>query len=258
LTVLAGPFILPTALVLAAAWRWLSKRSKLVPLVAAGALFAPWLVINYGASSGNFDGRIPFEGRVPAAELYGGGLRYGIETVSRRIGNPAVLPAAVVFALRYRVGPREFDRVAVGGFFGHSYRPIKMIGCDTIRFADATLDVVLVNGLTRTKDGMVLRKGMRERILFPLAWPFVSHIELNASPVRPGAAVTLSMRNAGFLSARTVGEAAFNHPGQTVKIPVPSQAFDSGINEMTFEAGEDLVLRSLRFFDEQPHDTSVH
>lgn len=257
LTVLAAPFTLTLAWAIGSLWRLMTQTPARALSFAMVGWMLPWCVLNLGASTGNTDGRVPFDRGVSAPELYGNGLRYALEPVQQALGNPLTLPASLVYALRYGAPPSSFDRVATGGFFNHSYRPVTLAGADTVSFADPSLDVVLAEGLTRTPTGAVLRRGARGRMLVPLAWPFVTDAALTALPMRAGNGFSVRVRTGSFFRRRDGAVFAFGAGGGVVERPMPRGALDSGINELIFEASEDCELRGWRFIDRSAHDTSL-
>lgn len=257
LTVLAAPFVLTLARAFGTLWRSATRNPARALTVATLGWVLPWCVINVGDSRGNVDGRVAFDRGVSAPELYGNGLRYALEPIQDVLGNPLTLPATLVYAARYGAPPSTFDRVATGGFFNHSYRPVFLAGADTVGFADASLDVVLAEGLTRTPTGAVLRRGARGRLLVPLAWPFVTDATLTAVPLRPGTPVSIAVRTGSFWRRRDAAVFAFGPQGGAVERPLQKGALDSGINEVIFETSADVELRALRFIDRGVHDTSL-
>lgn len=251
LTSLAAPFVATGGVFLGAAWRWLQRGRHRLWLFAATGWLLPWLVINHGASNGNLDGRIPFDRGVPLAELYGGGARLGLDDIYDSLGNPAVLPASAIFKLRYGGRLRDFDVVAGGGTFVHSYRPIALQGPDTIELANPGIDPLLREGMTRVADGVALRAGAQGRMLVELSWPHVTHLAISArGPAR------LTLATGSFFRRRLVGTLELRGDAP-VEIALPPGALDSGINELVVHADRSVTLASIRFIDRAKHDTSI-
>ncbi len=256
LTTLAMPFVATTAVVLAALWRWLAARPWRIKVFAATGWLLPWALLNLGGSAGNVSGRLPFARAVAGPELLGTSLRIVLDDLYTAVGNPAVLPATLMFAARYGIHPRRFDQVAAGGMFEHNYRPVTRTGPDVIRFADAQSAPLLLEGWTRAPDGMRLTAGRRARMLVELGWAYVTHVELAA---RPGVAVParLTVTTRSFFGRHRSAAVVIPAGGGTVELTAPPGAFDSGINEVLLESDGDLVLTHWRWIDRSFHDTSV-
>lgn len=256
LVTLAAPWIATGGLFLARVWNWLSRsRARLAWFAATGWLL-PWVVINFGASTGNVDDRIGYSRAVPMPELYGTGLRIGLEGVYESVGNPFVLPASLPFALRYGVHPRAFDLHTNGGMFGHSYRPVALRGPDTVPFNNPAVDGMLVEGMRRTPEGAIVRGGTRGRWLNELEWPYVTHVEISARPLG-SAPVRLHVLAGSFLRRREVGSVTIPPGGGVVTLATPPGAFDSGPNEIVLEPSGDVLMRYWRWIDRAPHDSSI-
>ncbi len=260
LTALAAALVLPTGVFLRALFDWITRTRARTAAALVLLGMGPWWVINAGASRANIGGQIPFDGPVPMPRLYGDGLRHGLEAVYERLGNPFVLPAVVVFRLRYGLGPASFDRLATGGYFEHDYRPVRLKGCDTVQFADASHDAVLVEGLRRDAQGVVLEGGRPGRFLLPLAWFSVTHLAVEGESLGAGAGageVPVTVRVGSFFRRRMAGTVRLGASAGVHEMAVDPRAFSSGINEVIVEAPGRVRLRTLRFIDRRVHDTRL-
>ena len=98
---------------------------------------------------------------------------------------------------------------------------------------------------------------MPARALVELAFPYVTHVELALFHEGPGEA-RVRVFSRGILRGTQVFDERVR-PGspRAVRVAVPAGGFDSGVNELTFEADRPVRVTSLRFEDRSHHDTSV-
>lgn len=256
LTTMAAPFVATVALSLSAVWHWLQQKPGRTAVFAATGWVLPWAVINVGASNANVDGRIPYDREVPAPQLYGDGLRYGLQSIHDVMGNPLVFPAAVTFWARYGMHPKRYDDFSGGGMFHHNYRPVFQDGPDLIDFSQPASAKLLADGQTRSGEGLLVQAGKPGRFLAEVDWPWITHIVIAATPVGTQPA-QLTIRNRSFFFGHDVATVTLQPRGAEQEIAVPAGAFDSGINEVLLEASADLRIHHWRWVDKSVHDTSL-
>ena len=256
LTTMSAPFVATAGVMLAAVWQWLQQKPGRTALFAATGWVVPWAVINVGASNANVDGQIPYDREVPAPQLYGDGLRHGLQAIHERVGNPLVLPAAVTFWARYGMQPKRYDDFSGGGMFHHNYRPVFQDGPDLIDFTHQDAAKLLADGQVRDNQGLLVRGGRQGRFLSEVDWPWITHIVLDAVPAGD-APVTLTIRNRSFFFTHDVATVTLQPGGHEQEIAVPAGAFDSGINEVLLDTPADVRVRHWRWVDKSVHDTSL-
>jgi len=256
LTVLAPVYVATTALLLQWLWRHLSAAPWRVAVFAAVGWLAPWALVNIGGSDAVGDGRLAYEGPVYMPALYGQSATAALTDIYNRVGNPLVFPATMTFRARYGLPPTRFDLLAGGGMFAHNYRPVYSFGNDVIRFYDPFVASLLADGLTPSPEGATTRGG-GGRFLIELAWPYVTHVQLDAAPVgdRP---VVLTVACRSFFGFEKRFRVPITRAQRTTEVAVPAGMFDAGINEVILRAeGGEVTLREWLWIDRMEHDTSV-
>jgi hypothetical protein len=249
-TSLVGALLVAAAAFLDAFIRWAARRRAAANVVMLLA-FGPWIWITwYGAASG-----VPNDRPVPAPQLYGSGMTYGVAQMYDQIGNPWTLPAGAVFYARYRAPPKVFDALASDGIFQKHYRTLALTQTDTLSFARPP-STYWADGLGPVEGQQIgLGEHGHGRFLTTLYWPWVTSIRLKAHPLSSSAA-TLTLRTASFFRKFELGALRFSE-SQTLELKVPRGAFDSGINEVLLDTDAAIALESLQFVDDGAHDTSV-
>ncbi|WP_394842165.1 glycosyltransferase family 39 protein [Pendulispora brunnea] len=250
-TSLVGPFVLSTAACMAPCLRWLERRdwTRSAGVLVTVAML-PWALVTWSVPTSG----VPNDRAVPAPELYGTAARGTMNTIYESIGNPWTLPATIPFALRYRFAPKVFDIVATDGIFQKQYRTMEPMGTDTLSFASPPSGYFGV-GYEKADQGALIRPGRRMRSLFALYWPWVTHIHLSlATDGRRPANVTL--RTGSFFRRYNIGSVRVDNTTE-VDLPVPKNAFDSGINELLVETDAPVTLKAIRFIDQGTHDTRI-
>lgn len=245
-TSLVPALLPPAAAFLEALIRW-TKRHRYAAGTAVALLCAPWIYIGwYAAASG-----VPNNNPVPAPQLYGSGVNFGISQIYNQIGNPFTFPASAVFFARYRAHPRVLDALASDGMFQHHYRTTALMGSDVLSFASPPA-VFWSEHLVPDSSGAKLEGA--GRFLVTLYWPWVTSVKLTAKAVH--GPVTLRIRAASFFSRTTLAVVTFRGR-ESIEFDVPPGAFDSGINEVLLSSDGPLVLENWQWVDAGKHDTST-
>src|SRR5262249_5395309 len=139
-------FVLWTAIALRVCSTFL--RRCLISATVAAPVFmtvGQTLAVSKGELDPNF---------APQADQYGGSLRGGFKLLDDWVGDIAVLPGGLSYAMRFGLPVRTWRQATVGGFYQRDYRDMKFTKQD-ISFLNLD-DVGLTNGFFRTSDGLVL------------------------------------------------------------------------------------------------------
>lgn len=241
LTSFAGLFVVWSAMTLDRIFGFLLADPKRLQRFALGATLVPALVVAW-----NMDD--PTESK-ETARIYGGTFTRIFAKVDAAIGNPFTFPAPLVFALRYRVSPSAFGAVADYGFFGHDVDRGHLTAPDRLELVQETPEAVYSAAWTRTAHGRLLAPGREARIVYALAWPFVTSLEVKL--VRPPgrAGCRLRVENHLFVRGRSLGSRALAADATTAVFDAPEGAFDSGIDETRFLSNCPLEIQSIRWVD---------
>lgn len=241
LTSFCGMFLVWTSLTAKVVGDWASANvDRLKRFAAIGWVGLP-LLLSWQLTNGD----APYD----APSIYGRGFRMLLDDVYAQIGNPATFPAPLVFRARYRTAARDFDRVAQYGLFYHDFEQGRLLGRDSIEFAHPAEDVLLLEGLEPVPAGQRIRPRHPGRMIYPLAWPFVSAVTVDIAGLPPRDGCRITVENALFFQHRRVRSRALACNVDTVRIRVPPGMFDSGINETRISSNCPLELSRFRFED---------
>lgn len=220
----------PVAITLARALRWFRARPSRATAALGLAVLVPVAFTIVGAAYGL--GRdVSTEAGAPQADLYGAGARVSWGVLDDRIGDLSILPAEMVFHLRYGLRMNAF-RDATEPLYERNYRTMEWGGheIDLTRGQHGNL----TTGFTSADDGRHM-DGHRATLVFAAQWPFATQflVKTLATPeahVRVGRGTPFGVRWYGDVLARST-EA-------TAVLPIPEGGFDSGIVELVFERAD--------------------
>ncbi len=244
LTSLVGLVAPAFAFIVARARRWLRARPSRSALALALAIAVPFAFNALGTVAGVGSFAIdPSHGR-SQAELYGGGSRAAWGLVDR-VCDLAILPAEVVFRLRYGLPMTSFRDAT---------EPVYRVDYRTMTFEGTELDLThgrhaaQVTGFTSGEDGMTLVE-RRGTLVFTAEWPYATEVVVMARAARD-AALRLGIGRA--TGTDWVGTISLSTAAQRTALSLPAGTFDSGLDEIVFESSDPdarVVVSSLRFAD---------
>jgi len=241
-----GLFLVWAALALERIFAWARANSARLARVAVAGWLMPPLLVSWMMTKG--------DGPYDAPSMYATAVRDLLEPVYARIGNPAVFPAPLVFAARYRTEPREFDRLAVYGMFQHDFERGRLVRDDAVDFARPLREALLREGFVPTDRAQRLVPNRYARFLVTLAWPFVTRVDVALAEPPGRDDCYLEVDNALFWSRRTIGRATIPHDMMGATFATPIGTFDSGINEVRLRSNCALEVQRFRFVDESGQD----
>ncbi|WP_394826088.1 hypothetical protein [Pendulispora albinea] len=227
-------------------WRWTGRAAALVVVLA--------LVNNIIAST-----TIRGDRQLTQRELYGAisPLRPLWSLLDAFGVDIALLPAEWYFAARYHL-PTDAYREAITPRYYRNYR--------TLEFENTNLDLGQPSA-SRVAPGAKAGLGLEvsedvSRVVFTGVWPFVTHAQLVVTAER--GAVLHMEHGSGFASRTPIGriDIPAGADALPIELPVPPNAYDSGLNEWLFRAeGGHVVIRSIALDDRTPRvplDSTSH
>jgi hypothetical protein len=242
-------FVLLSALVLSRARDALLAR----PRRAVQALAITALLVAGGSSLGWIRAtpleKVPTDRPVTQEELYGRGAAEAWAMLDRSLGAVAVLPSTLFLRARYGLSPRQLVVAMDDRWYARDFLTLRPVA-DTLSFTDASTRQLLAEGFVPANGGVSLA-GPRGRIVFAAQWPFATRIEIRGSAPAP---VRVRVTRRGPLGDATVyGEVELGEALETRSLAVPAGGFDSGLNELVFEAEPGpSTIASIRILDETP------
>lgn len=234
--------------------RFLRARPRVAELGACAAAVLAVACVSIATMYAYSRGKIPFDVPRTVAGRYGRGAEVGLEAVEKAIGPLDELPAAWVFALRYRLEPVAFGWAAQPQWYQRDHRSLEYYRSE-LPLSDGDVRQLLRG--VRFDDGTpgACLRGEHAAAVFSLQWPVVTRVRLVYDADDDE---TLSVASRSFLGVRTPWESDVRlraGKGQRVFLDVPAGGLDSGINEVLFErkatssAGK-LCLGTLEFVDD--------
>jgi hypothetical protein len=234
----------PATLAVARARRWLRARPSRTTTALGLAILLPVAFTIVGAAYGL--GRdVSTEAGAPQADLYGAGARVSWGVLDDRVGDLSILPAELVFHLRYGLRMNAF-RDATEPLYERNYR--------TMDWGAHEIDLTkgqhgnLTTGFESADDGRHMT-GARATLVFAAQWPFATQILVKAAATPP-AHVRVG-RGTPF-GVTWYGEVLAQPSEMTAPFAIPAGGFDSGIMEIVFERTEvagDVRISGVAFDD---------
>lgn len=198
-------------------------------------------------------GELPVERSSRQAVQYGHGVRAVWGFFDERVGDLAILPAEVVYSLRYWLPPRTFHAATTDKFYRRSYHTLAWEP-NVVDFADATL-LGASRGFVPEVGGVRLAKD-RASAVFAAGWPFATDAELSLD-VREAASIELGMGS--FARRCWLGERRLSAGDeQTLHFGIPAGCFDSGLMEIVVRSDKPgaLSLKKLTLKDSNVYPPS--
>ena len=244
LTSIVAVLAAPTSIMLARIGRWLRARPRRATAALGLAILVPIAFTTAGAARAPSLGVDMGEHGITQAFLYGSGARVAWGAVDH-FGDLAILPAEVVFHLRYGL-PMPSFREASEPVYKRNYR--------TMARPDTDIDLrpehrsAQVTGFDSGDYGMRMT-GKRATLVFAAEWPFATDVVVGA---RSSDATQLRVGRGTATGTIWFGTRAISAGSDWTMWDVPPGAFDSGIVELVFERSDtraDVVLSSVRIED---------
>jgi len=252
LTCLVG-FLVP----LAAAWlvrarAWLLMR-KARSLVALGLMaVTPVIMVGLGDAMCNAVTTATIERGMSQEELYGLGPATVWKLLDRHVGDLAILPAEIVFKLRYGLPMNAFRDVCEPWFL-RDYHSMAMRS-NVPPPADGRW-TNHVTGLDQTPQGMHMT-ARRSTLVFAAQWPFANRLDVTLRSQTPVRVAIARGRVWGNVAYGVVEIPGGDQPFAT-SLPIPEDGFDSGLMELVLASdaapAASIELLSLEFVDTQAY-----
>jgi len=226
LVVLAAVAVGPTV-------TWFSREAGRVRVLVVGLLFAPMAFVSLGESL-YFSEPEHFYDYYPSQDsLYGNAFSASWRAIDQRIGALAVLPAQLVFTLRYGLPHEAYWKATHLSWYLRDHQ--------TMRFARPRLELkdrdikAGLRGFVQGDAGATLESG-RGSLVFCVGWPAATDLEVVASAATP---TVLRVTSRSFFGFRhTYGAVRVGPDERTTRIAIPRHTFDSGVVELLFEADD--------------------
>jgi hypothetical protein len=236
----------PTALAVSRTARWLRARPKRAATAFALASLGPLAFTTLGATHAVTVGRIPTDTGSSQANFYGTGEQVGWSLLDEYVGDVAVLPAELLFRVRYGLPCRAF-RDATESIYFIDYVTLHVQPVEIDLTSGGSKD--RVTGLEGRGDGMHMT-GRRASVVFAAQWRNATTMVLRGRASRP---TRLRVGRGGWFGTHPWGEVELDSDLRDVRLAIPPNGFDSGIVDIVFErgAGEtDVTLTNVRIEDE--------
>jgi hypothetical protein len=248
LTSLAPLFAIPLAITIEGLRRWLrAKPRRAMTSLATATLVAIACTIT-GAGYAQSQGKLPTDVGVSEAELYGAGERMAWSAVEDQIGALSILPAELLFQVRYGLPGKSFRPAT---------EPVFQRNSLTLGWPHDTLDLAdkggagLTTGFeSGTSGGRMVRS--RATVVVASEWPYATGLYVRAHADRPTGLRVGSGRAFGHVLP--YGVLPLDTKETTARLDVPEGGFDSGVNEFVFERDDPaavVTVSSLRIEDTQ-------
>jgi hypothetical protein len=257
LTPLAPLFVLPTAFLLSAARAWLVARPGRMPAALATALLVPLAFFGISAVSGLPSHRVPLIGATQEA-AYGGPVSWGWSLIDAHIGDLSVLPAEMLFSLRYGLPRQSFRRATNARTFYRDYKSMA-ISNDIVSLSDPDV-APLLRGFEPGKGGSAI-SGSKGSLVFSAHWPHATRVTVAATSLRPQ---RLRVGLGRFWGAKWLGDILV---ADTISTPwpalvLPHGAFDSGLTEFVFACDpapchDAVVVKAIRLYDDNSYPPAL-
>jgi hypothetical protein len=237
----------PTALALERIGAWLRAKPGRARVGLGVAILVPAAFTILGATYGLGRDRVPTEVGLSQADLYGTGDQVAWGFLDEHLGDVAVLPAEIVFHLRYGLAMNAFRDATEPRYYYRDYRTMVLgpNGLDLTRRQHAKL----LAGFVARDDGEHI-DGVRGSLVFAAFWPYATGIAVTS---HASEGTRLKVGRGGPFGTRTwFGEIATGPRETTSVLPIPRGGFDSGLVEIVFErigGPADVAISAVTFED---------
>jgi hypothetical protein len=180
--------------------------------------------------------------------MYGGGVTATFEAIERVAGAAAILPAQLVYKLRYAAPLSSYWAATQREAFSRS--PF------TLELSHASLDLEdpQVHAATPGFSGPNGKKSHLQgqgRVIFVAEWPYATGLAVTALSAE--APTDLRVTGRTFFGTSTVyGTVSLTSEEKTFKLTIPPGGYDSGVEELVFETvdGANAEIRKIELVDD--------
>jgi hypothetical protein len=253
LTCLLPLFAIPTALVVTRLNRWIASQPGRARVAFGATVLGVGAFVIVGAAGGLARGRVSTDNGSSQADLYGGGASIPWQALDEHFGDIAILPAEIVFALRYHLPMRSF-RAATEPLYQRNYRTLAWEMTD-IGFKDGA-HADLTTGMMNDADGAHVRK-KRATVVFAAQWPYATKLVVRCRARTP--AVLRVARGTAF-GEIPYGELRVGTEMTEQAVQIPPGGFESGIIELVFESDAldaEVLFESIKIDDTTEHPAPI-
>jgi hypothetical protein len=244
LTSLIPLFAMPTALVVGRMHRWVITRPARARVLLGATVLGvgAWVIV--GAAGALTRGRISTDNPSSQSDLYGGGGAMFWLILDERVGDVAILPAELVFRLRYGL-PMQAFRDATEPRYQRNYRTMDWEATQ-IDFKDGN-NKILTRGFMSDEGGLHPR-ARRATVVFAAQWPFATTLIVHGRARTP---TKVRIGRGTLFGTVWYDDLALGTEMQDASTSIPAGGFDSGILELVFECdlGAEVVIESLKIDD---------
>jgi len=237
--------------------RWLLRRPGRARTALGAALLVPMTVASFGLiDASSHDVMDPGSGH-PQANFYGAGVRRVWDLLDRHVGDVFIYPAELAFYARYGLPPQSFRAATEPFVYTREFRADMNFRANGFPLDDARMKSI-TRGFEHPAGALRLAE-RRGRIVFAAEWPFATTYELTVHAAKPG----VLRIGAGHAFGRVawVGDASFTGGDvtQKLRIAIPKDEFDSGLNEIVVEREGDapVDITSFRILDETKYPPAM-
>jgi hypothetical protein len=242
-------FVMLAAIALEEVAAWLTARPRATLVIAASlAIFMPVSAVLTAVIA---QGRhvITTERAHSQADLYGAAPKALWEMIDANVGPLAILPAALVFRLRYGVPMRSFAAATETYYYNRS---LDLVWTERRIPVAAPAFLETTTGMTAAKGGLGLTS-RRSSVVFSAQWFHATHLGFTLKADRP---TTLKVGAGGWFGTRWYGEVKVEPANKFYELPVPPGGFDSGLRQVVFEVADPaagVVMSTLGFDDREKY-----
>ncbi len=244
------------ALTLERVARWLESRPRRLAHASAFALalFVAWG--NGAVCMGFALGKLPWDTPLTQAQRFGEGEKQTVAATEATLGALPVLPAAWLFALRYRRLPVAFGWAAHPAWYQRDHHSLDYHRADFPFTAPETRLLLRGFHVEDRKPSCIAARAASA--VFAAQWPFATRARLTYDASQ---AQELSLGSRSILGFATPWSKVSIRPGKRLSafVTVPAGGFDSGINELelrTTGGPESLCLWAIEFVDDTRYPAS--
>jgi hypothetical protein len=228
--------------------RWFALRRGCRRVLFSVLLFTPMAFIFLGETAYFSQPKRPYDYYPSQEALYGDAVRASWRAIDENIGALALLPAQLVFSLRYHLPQAAYWKATYTIWYFRNFETLAVTRA-RLDLKDSELKAGMT-GFGRTKNGVrILRP--HATLVFCTQWSYATHLAVVGRAVKP---VTLRVYSRSFFGARrTLGVVHLGPDQSTVKLAIPHGAYESGVQEIIFDGADadaKADLRSIELSDD--------
>lgn len=225
---------------------WLRAQPQRALALAGSLAVLPFACSTVFAAYAQGSRQLPVIRAPSQAEIYGHGSRAAWSLIDEYVGPLSVLPAALLFRLRYGVPMTQFALATETYWYERNPRDLAWINHWV---PVGPVAAPLTRGMEASSSNTLAVKQPRATFVFSAQWPFSTHLLVSTRATKK---TKLRVGAGSLFGTQWYGEVDVPAGDKSHELSVIAGTFSSGLNELVFEVEDvsaNVLLIALSFDD---------